>query len=272
VDAGWIAKLLSRQSPEPITADRVERDWSAPGVDRERDVRVDEHGAILVELEDDRAWLEVAGRISADLLAWAERRAREGGALRALSGAWEGSDSLAGLEANGYRRWGESIRMRIELAAGRSATPAPEGLRIRTFHEGDAEAVFRVHLETFQDMTEPMRASFEEWAHWYLQEPLFAPGTWFLAEDGAELAGIALCHADAEVGHVDIVGVRAPWRRRGLGRALLEHAFAGFAGLGLPAAILGAEAASPTGADRLYERVGMRVTHRRLRYEKILST
>jgi mycothiol synthase len=68
-----------------------------------------------------------------------------------------------------------------------------------------------------------------------------------------------------------VLGVRAPWRGRGLGRALLEHAFAAFAARGFAAVILGAEADSPTGADRLYERVGMRMTHRQARYEKPLS-
>jgi mycothiol synthase len=68
-----------------------------------------------------------------------------------------------------------------------------------------------------------------------------------------------------------VLGVRARWRRRGLGLELLYHSFAEFAARGYPAVILGAEAVSPTGADRLYERAGMRVTHRRARYEKLLS-
>ena len=92
-----------------------------------------------------------------------------------------------------------------------------------------------------------------------------------LAEDADELAGIALCDPHPSgVGHIGALCVRAPWRGRGLGLALLEHAFAEFAARGYPAVILGAEDASPTGADRLYERAGMRVTHRRARYKKLL--
>ncbi len=68
-----------------------------------------------------------------------------------------------------------------------------------------------------------------------------------------------------------MLGVRAPWRGHGLGLALLEHAFAVFAARGFRAVILGAEADSPTGANRLYERAGMRMTHRRARYQKLLA-
>lgn len=60
------------------------------------------------------------------------------------------------------------------------------------------------------------------------------------------------------------------WRSSHGRRALLKHAFAAFAGRGFAAVILGAEADSPTGANRLYERVGMRTTHRPARYEKQL--
>jgi mycothiol synthase len=58
---------------------------------------------------------------------------------------------------------------------------------------------------------------------------------------------------------------------RGLGLALLERAFAAFAAPGFGALTLGAEADSSTGADRLYERAGMRMMHRRARYEKLLA-
>ncbi|HVM70013.1 MAG TPA: GNAT family N-acetyltransferase, partial [Gaiellaceae bacterium] len=60
-------------------------------------------------------------------------------------------------------------------------------------------------------------------------------------------------------GHVSLLGVRRPWRRRGLGEALLLHSFAAFRAAGYRRGTLGVDASSPTGATRLYERVGMRV-------------
>jgi ribosomal protein S18 acetylase RimI-like enzyme len=62
--------------------------------------------------------------------------------------------------------------------------------------------------------------------------------------------------------------VLRPWRRRGLGRALLLQAFAAFRERGLARAALGVDAESLTGANRLYESAGMHVAARFDIYEK----
>jgi ribosomal protein S18 acetylase RimI-like enzyme len=61
---------------------------------------------------------------------------------------------------------------------------------------------------------------------------------------------------------VNELGVRNPWRRRGLGLALLRHAFAELGRLGADRVGLGVDAENVTGALRLYERAGMHVTRR----------
>jgi mycothiol synthase len=276
-DAPFIAELYSRESPEPMPVERVQRELGSPRLDRERDARITDGAAATLARSGERALLRLAGEVTPEPLAWAEGRAREAGVTRLLTATWDvGGTTAQLLESSGYSLTGFSMRMRIELA-GREFSPRfPDGIAVRTFREGDAERVYRTHLETFQDVSEPepTRATFEEWSHSLLQPVFFHPDLWFLAEDGDELAGIALCDPHptaAGVGHVGVLGVRAPWRGRGLGRAMLEHAFAAFAARGFAAVILGAEAGSPTGADRLYEGAGMRMTHQRARYLKLLS-
>jgi ribosomal protein S18 acetylase RimI-like enzyme len=61
---------------------------------------------------------------------------------------------------------------------------------------------------------------------------------------------------------VDYLGVLAPGRGRGIGRALLRRSFAIFAGRGVWRVILNVDAENTTGATALYERVGMRVINR----------
>jgi mycothiol synthase len=273
-DAPFIAALYSRDSPEPIPVERVLRELASPTLDREHDVRITDTGFVILRRQRERAWLRLAGEVTPELLAWAEGRAREAHVTRLLAATWDvGGATAQLLESSGYSPKAFSLRMRIDVE-GRAFSPRfPDGIAVRTFHADDAERVYRTHLETFQDVSEPARATFEEWSHSLLQPPLFHPDLWFLAEDGDELAGIALCDPHptaAGVGHVGVLGVRAPWRGRGLGLALLEHAFAAFTERGFHAVILGAEADSPTGANRLYERAGMRMTHRRARYEKLL--
>jgi ribosomal protein S18 acetylase RimI-like enzyme len=61
------------------------------------------------------------------------------------------------------------------------------------------------------------------------------------------------------MGWIGALGVRDRWRKRGIGLALLQHAFAEFHRRGLTKVGLGVDASNPTGATRLYERAGMRV-------------
>jgi ribosomal protein S18 acetylase RimI-like enzyme len=56
--------------------------------------------------------------------------------------------------------------------------------------------------------------------------------------------------------YVASVGVRRPWRRRGLARALLASALVAAREAGFTSASLGVDTDSPTGATALYTSVG----------------
>ena len=67
---------------------------------------------------------------------------------------------------------------------------------------------------------------------------------------------------------VHVLGVRRPWRRRGLGLALLLRVFAEFYARGERRAVLQVDSENETGATRLYERAGMSVARFSDLYEK----
>jgi ribosomal protein S18 acetylase RimI-like enzyme len=98
------------------------------------------------------------------------------------------------------------------------------------------------------------------------------PSLLFLAMDGDEIAGFNLCrpHAfdDPEIGWVGSLGVLRPWRKRGIGLALLRHSFNEFYRRGKRKVGLGVDANNLTGALRLYENAGMRVYRAFDKYEK----
>jgi len=75
---------------------------------------------------------------------------------------------------------------------------------------------------------------------------------------------------DADLGYVHTLGVLRPWRRRGIALALLHHAFGELQRRGKKRVGLGVDAASLTGATRLYERAGMRPVRQSDLYEKEL--
>jgi len=102
----------------------------------------------------------------------------------------------------------------------------------------------------------------------------FDPTLWFLAMDGDEIAGISLCrpyaYDDPDMGFVNVLAVRRPWRKRGLGLALLRHSFNEFYHRGKRKVGLGVDAQNLTGALHLYEKAGMHVHRQFDSYEKEL--
>jgi mycothiol synthase len=75
---------------------------------------------------------------------------------------------------------------------------------------------------------------------------------------------------NGDMGFIDELSVRRPWRRLGVGMALLRAIFAAFYRRGVTTVGLGVDAANLTGATRLYERAGMRVYSEWDVYEKTL--
>ena len=75
---------------------------------------------------------------------------------------------------------------------------------------------------------------------------------------GDEIAGVAVNRMRLAGGWVGTLGVRRPWRKHGLGLALLYQSFGAFHQRGVKSVSLGVDAQNLTGATRLYERAGMR--------------
>lgn len=170
-------------------------------------------------------------------------------------------------------------RMVIDFNGAPPAPVWPEGLHVSTYAaEGDLLAVFRADQEAFRDhwgfVEQPEEEAFAEWQKWTVEREKHDPALWFLAMDGKEIAGICLCkrdvNEDPDMGWVSSLGVREAWRKRGLGLALLQHAFGVFYREDKRRVGLGVDAASLTGATRLYEKAGMTVASRFDNYEKVV--
>lgn len=180
-------------------------------------------------------------------------------------------------ESMGYQHMRSSYNMRIDMDMTPPAPVWPEGITLRKYDpETDLEAVYRVDVEAFRDHFGFIEAPFEEglqrFKHFMTGHKDFDPSLWFLAMDGNEIAGICLCRNQAfdnpEVGYVNILGVRGPWRKRGIGLALLRHAFGEFYRRRKRKAGLHVDAENLTGALRLYENAGMHVHQAFNVYEK----
>jgi mycothiol synthase len=175
------------------------------------------------------------------------------------------------LERRGYRLVRHFWEMEAPLGDDLRPPHEVPGIAIRTFVKGaDDRSVYEAHQESFSEHWGWVRRPFEEWAQHRLEGAAFDPGLWFLAVDGDEVAGVLMGMVFDGKPWVGTLGVRKPWRGRGIGEALLRRSFLEFRRRGHDHVALGVDAANETGANALYERVGMHVTHQFDEYEKRL--
>jgi len=148
-------------------------------------------------------------------------------------------------------------RMVADLEAPLSAPVWPDGITIRTWaSEVDDYPAYLALEEAFQDHWAHIPTDFEVWRR---KEEHFDPTLWLLVCDGDDIAGVLTGSQHLDLGWVAQLGVRRPWRQRGIALALLHQAFAAFFHRGWTRVGLDVDAESETGATRLYERAGMHV-------------
>jgi len=262
----------------------LEAEWSE--VDLERDARVVRDGDRIVGYgvvrERGDLW-RVEGYVHPDALGRGigkliatelDHHATRGGARRVQNAALE-ADSAARvlLESLGYRAARVFRELRIELGTPPPAPEWPDGLRVVPFDpEHDALEFHAAHREAFADAWDFTPRDFESWSKAYLGSERFDPALWCVVRAGDEIAAGTICAgAMYGGGWVDVLFTRRPWRQRGVGAALLTDSFGRFWERGEHSVGLSVDAASDTGAFRLYERAGMAPVLGWMVYEKELG-
>jgi len=285
----WSHSVIGRN--EITDAQAIRNEWVSPGFDPAQDIRLvfAPNGQMAGYIEvwtiskpPVHPW--VWGRVDPDyedvgigtwMMQWAEQRA-----LRALEdmpvelrfaprvGTYREAEKPKKLFADlGYHHIRSSYHMLIELGAPVPEAEFPEGIILRTYNpETDAEAVYRAQTDSFRDhfgfVEEPFEGGLKRFRHFWESESS-DPSLLFLAMEGEEIAGINLCRPyafdDPDMGYVGTLAVRRPWRKRGLGLALLRYSFNEFYRRGKRKVGLGVDAENLTGALRLYESAGMHV-------------
>ena len=262
----------------------LEDEWSE--LDLEQDARVVRDGDRIVGYgvvrERRQAWRvegyvhpETLGRGIGRLIATGlEEHALRGGARRVQNAVLE-ADSAAHrlLESLGYTAVRVFRELRIELEAPPPAPEWPDGLRVAPFDpERDALEFHAAHEEAFADHWDYRPRDLESWSKALLGSERFDPTLWCVVRAGDEIVAGTICTGDTYGGgFVHSLFTRRPWRKQGVGAALLGDAFGRFWERGEHSVGLGVDAASDTGAFRLYERAGMAPVLGWVMYEKELG-
>jgi ribosomal protein S18 acetylase RimI-like enzyme len=173
------------------------------------------------------------------------------------------------LEEAGFEPDRVSLLLRVDVDGAPREPDWPDGVSLRTFDaERDGRALHELISTAMADVDGTTRRSFEEWSEFTLRRSAFDPTLVLQAEAGGALVGATMSFDFDGDGYVLYLAVARPWRRRGLGLALLLHTFATFAARGVTGIELNVDSENTTGATRLYERAGMREVHRWNRWRR----
>ncbi|MFO7167878.1 MAG: GNAT family N-acetyltransferase [Chloroflexota bacterium] len=280
------------RTQEGTSIEELRNDLSQPGFDPTRDVRLwyDEAGRLVgygelwahEETADGDGFLwfqvhpELRGEIERDMLAWADARLRELGRrmLRVAARDVE-AQRAALLESLGFEPVRYFLRMVRPLDEPIPEPVFPAGYTLRD-GDHDPQAWADLYNESFVDHFNFHAREAEHVRHWQ-SEPDYRPDLNLVAvaPDGT-LAAFAWCSINVQEnerlgrrdGWIGLLGTRRGHRRIGLGRAMLLSGMQRLRAAGMERAALGVDAASPTGATKLYESVGFRTEHSRTLYSR----
>lgn len=296
----YCAELIENYGQCSISAEELKSDWKTPGFDvtkhfmaaftaegrmvgynelrsfRQPPVRPYLYGYVLPEYRGQG--------IGSYLVRWGMEAARQlitdipPEARLVLQAFGNSEDRQILLQEAGFINTRSSLVMGIELTDKIPAPAFPENFHIVTMadhpHLADfvrvSEAAFRDHRGHIE---EPLERVVARWQGWIDSATSYDPELFMLLRDGDEDAGVLLAwptsEQDADSAWVANFGILPAYRRRGLASALLYHAFYVFRIRGRKGAGLSVDGSSLTGANRVYEKVGMdiRQVYRAYEYE-----
>ena len=162
--------------------------------------------------------------------------------------------------------------MHISLKAELPEIQLPAGVTIRGANvKKDAGEIHALIQEAF-DWEERDPQPFEEWEKTMVHSEHFDESLWFLAIENDQIIGTCLGVPYTDLGWVRQLAVKKPYRKMGIGSALLQNAFHVFKERGYPKAGLAVESENEK-AYRFYERTGMyKAVHLDVYVKKISGT
>lgn len=263
--------------------DHLEYDWRMANYELERDSRVVLDGDAVVAYAsvgglNPSLSIETFGRVQPEhrgrglgdaIVGWTEGHALQvWPSVPVIRNSVPSTDAAASelLRRAGYASVRTFWHMTRDLRSGVEPGPGPEGVILRDFdHATDVRTAFDALEEAFADHWESEPYPYEQHERDMAD---IDPRLVAVAADGGEVVGVAMGRTIEGDGWVDVIGVRAGWRRRGIARALLLRVFAGLAEMGAASVTLNVDAQNTTGATHVYETAGMRIRRAWALYEK----
>ena len=217
-------------------------------------------------------------------LKWAEDRARERCPISPdaprYADMWCPSTAIYKTqlaEDNGYAVTRYFYLMLYSPLENFAEVKLPEGVELRETKPEHYHPIWDALVEAFRDHwghTAKTEKDYEGWR----SSPHFDPSLYRVAWAKNEIVGASvntIYKAENDKngfkrGWIDTLGVRRPWRKRGVAGALIVDSLKALCDRGMTEGVLGVDAENPTGALRLYEKIGFKVFKKSMVYRKNL--
>jgi len=244
----------------------------------------DEHVAMI----DGSVHVDYRGRgLGSFILDWMEKRVRQSfegiedgkSQLIRMSCAEHQADRIALFEQHHFIPVRYAYKMQRELQQ-----PVPDKelipeLRFEPWSEEQNIPMMHSFNEAFQGHWGLPTITKEIWQQLFTGVLQFRSDLTYLVMNGDKIVAFCLNWVDegkneqtgVKEGWVEALGVLPAWRGRGIASALLSKSLYAFSDIGLERAALDVDAQNPTGALRLYEKVGFEAVKRTIMFHKQLN-
>jgi len=201
-----------------------------------------------------------------------------------VAGAWAQTDRVSCVhlyESLGFKRVRTSSLMKGSLTE-KSKIEVSEAVTVREAnlkHDEDVALINRLDNEAFREHFNYRPVTLEETEYMLFEMPWYRhQKAWFAVLTGQPV-GYVIAGIDAglneekhtKYGWILDIGVLKPFRRQKIGLTLIRGAMRYLISLGMEKALLYVDNQNPTGAIKLYERVGFEVLHSNVVYELHLA-
>ena len=151
--------------------------------------------------------------------------------------------------------------------------PLPAHLTLHTWQEHHEPALIDAFNEAFAEHWGVPTMTMTLWKDGFTTDvPQFRGDLSFLVLDGPQVVGFAVNWVQRNgTGWIEAIGVRPSWRGQGIAALLMAKSLNAFINEGLAQAMLDVDTQNPSGALRLYEKMGFEAVKRTAVFTKQLT-
>ncbi len=308
-DVSLVADLLNRRSQRrrgqnQVQVEALARYWEGDEIQLARDTQlfIGDDGNLIgfaCVLDPRAPFVEITYQVATnpdassdshlwdEMIRWCSRKdelvlgkAPEGVSVYAKAAApIEDEDRWSAYERAGFRRVRVEHRMQADLGGSIPKPAWPDGIVVPPFDLEELPALVALDQQVFRDHWGQVERPFEEelrgWKEWiHSQGEDLDLSLWFVARAGDDLIGYAICEpqiaGDTSRAYLAGFGVRADYRRQGIGLALLHQVSRTLQDRRFQTVELDMDSENLTGASQVYERAGYVTIRQNLLYEKLL--